>query len=427
VEVRECAVVLRGDAGDQELVAHVVAPGNPTAPSLRRHLRERLPGYMVPAEFAFLEALPRTPNGKLDRRALPNAVAVTRERDDSFVAPRSDLEVRLARIFETTLEVEPVGAHDDFFELGGHSLLAVRVVDRIEESFGRRIPLPTLFQEPNVAGVARALSQDGAPDIQSALVPLREGSGTPLFCISGIALYRALAQHLPGGRPVYGIYLEDEMTAVQTRQGPAPERFPQVSELAASYVSQIRETQPDGPYALAGVSFGGFLAFEIAQQLRASGGQVALLALLDTSWPSAVRRSKTAFVKNALRRLANEGPLAAIRHAAHRHLDGDRSHVKLRSGAIDLQEQRAVAFRQVVRAYQAEPYPGRMVLFRAANREMPAGYEMEPLLGWGALATGEFSTEDVPGSHLGILEEPNVQALAGRLGQLLDDPNQRDD
>ena len=83
-----------------------------------------------------------------------------------------------------------------------------------------------------------------------------------------------------------------------------------------------------------------------------------------------------------------------------------------------------MAFRQVVRAYRAEPYPGRMVLFRAANREAPAGYEMEPLLGWGGLATGEFSTEDVPGSHLGILEEPNVQELAARLGRLLDDQDQ---
>jgi len=418
-EVAECGVALRGRAGSQELVAYVVASGSPTAPSLRRHLRERLPSYMVPAEFAFVEALPRTPNGKLDRRALPSASTVTRERDDRFVAPRSDLEVRVARIFETTLEVEPVGTTDDFFELGGHSLLAVRVVDRVEASFGRRIPLPTLFQEPTVAGVARALMQEGAPDIQSALVPLREGSGTPLFCISGIALYRGLAQHLPGEQPVYGVYLEDELTAVQTGSGPAPERFPEIPELARGYVEKLREAWPDGPYALAGVSFGGFLAYEIAQQLRAAGGEVALLALLDSSWPDAVRRSKTAFVKNALRKIADEGAAEAIQHAARKLLGGDRSHVTLRAGAIDLQEQRALAFRRVVRSYAAQPYDGRVALFRALQREMPVGYEMEPLLGWESLLTGTLDLHDVPGSHLGILEEPNVEKLAALLGELL--------
>jgi amino acid adenylation domain-containing protein len=420
-EVADCGVALRGRTGAQELVAYVVSSGSPTAPSLRRHLRERLPSYMVPAEFAFVASLPRTPNGKLDRRALPTAMTVTRERDDTFVAPRSDLEVRVARIFEATLEVEPIGTNDDFFELGGHSLLAVRVVDRVEASFGRRIPLPTLFQEPTVAGVARALCEEGAPDIQSALVPLREGEGTPLFCISGIALYRSLAQHLPGTRPVYGIYLEDELTAVQIGTGPAPERFPEIQELAKGYVTKIREAQTEGPYALAGVSFGGFLAYEIAQQLRAGGADVALLALLDSSWPDAVRRSGAAFVKNALRRIADEGPAEALSHAARRLLGGDRSHVKLRAGAIDLQEQRAVAFRRVVRSYAAEPYPGRVALFRANDREMPAGYEMDPLLGWESLVTGELQIRDVPGSHLGILEEPNVETLAAQLGDLLDE------
>jgi aspartate racemase len=194
-----------------------------------------------------------------------------------------------------------------------------------------------------------------------------------------------------------------------------------VQQLAASYVAKIREAQPEGRYALAGVSFGGFLAYEIAQQLRAAGGDVDLLAILDSSWPTAVRRSKRAFVKNAWGRVVSEGVVSVIQQAARKHLVGDRSHVTLRAGAIDLQEQRALAFRRVVRAYAARSYDGRVVLFRAANREMPAGYEMDPLLGWGDLVTGELQIEDVPGSHLGILEEPNVQELASLLGGLLED------
>ena len=100
---------------------------------------------------------------------------------------------------------------------------------------------------------------------------------------------------------------------------------------------------------------------------------------------------------------------------------GDRSHVTLRAGAIDLQEQRALAFRKVVRAYDARPYAGEVVLFRAENRELPEGYEMEELLGWAGLLAGPLHIEDVPGSHLGILEEPNVQELAARLGRLLEE------
>jgi len=188
--VRDCAVMARQDTpGDTRLVAYVVLERiDPTAPSdprarLSAWLRERLPDFMMPAAFMFLEALPLTPNGKVDRRALPRPDR-TLVPGESFVVPRDEIELRLARIWEELLDVRPIGVHDNFFVLGGHSLLATRVATRVRGTLGVELPLRTLFEAPTIADLARAVREarpEGAVEEVPPIVPVPRGiSGSDL-------------------------------------------------------------------------------------------------------------------------------------------------------------------------------------------------------------------------------------------------------
>jgi non-ribosomal peptide synthetase component F len=155
--VRDAVVIAREDTpGDRRLVAYVV--GEARGPELRLALGERLPEYMVPSVFVLLEALPQTPNGKVDRKALPRPEGGGREA--GYVEPRTPVEKELAAIWSAVLGVENVGLNDNFFELGGHSLLATQVMARIRESFGvTEIPLRSLFQKPTLGELALAVTQ----------------------------------------------------------------------------------------------------------------------------------------------------------------------------------------------------------------------------------------------------------------------------
>jgi acyl carrier protein len=138
------------------LVAYVVAESAhaPTIGKLRASLKEKLPEYMVPTTYVLLEAMPLTPNGKIDRRALSTPGQTTRELDVNFVAPRTITEKEIARIWTEFLHVEQVGIHDNFFELGGHSLLATQIISRVLETLEVELPVASFFEAPTVAGLA---------------------------------------------------------------------------------------------------------------------------------------------------------------------------------------------------------------------------------------------------------------------------------
>jgi len=160
-DLRESVVVLREDGIDKRLVGYVVANENTevTATGLRSYLKEQLPEYMIPSAFVFLEKLPLTANGKVDRRALP---APEQERVDGaeYVAPRTIVEEVLVGLWEDVLRVKQVGMHDDFFELGGHSLLATQLMSRVRQSFAVEVALRSLFDGPTIAELAERIEQE---------------------------------------------------------------------------------------------------------------------------------------------------------------------------------------------------------------------------------------------------------------------------
>ena len=271
-EIRDQVVVARADAsGENRLVAYIV-PRNGSAPgpsALRAFLQQKLPAYMIPAAFVVLDALPLTANNKVDRKALPDPGATSGSRPRSDDAPMTEVEQKLATIWAKSLGLERVGLHDNFFELGGHSLMATGLFMRIEAEFGRVIPLATLFRAQTVAELAAVLNE--APDLnpEPRTLVIRRGDPhrPPLFLVHSLSgdlmVWRTLIGALDADLPVHGLTLP-------TKNG-VLEPFPDIEALAAYHVEQICAAKSEGPYHIAGFSFGATVALEIAQQLTASG------------------------------------------------------------------------------------------------------------------------------------------------------------
>ena len=261
----------------ERLVAYVVArEAQVAAAALRFHLAARLPAHMLPQGYVWLDALPRTPSGKLDRRALPEPV--WREAE-GYQAPQGAVEELLAALWAELLGIARIGRHDNFFDLGGHSLLAVQFVHRCRELPGITVSLRSLFEHPSLAQLARQAAQAEEQSRFSHLVPLQQSARQPpLFCIhpagGAVFCYLPLATALGRGQAVYGL----QATGLE----PGEPAARSVEQMAGDYLDEIRAVQPVGPYHLLGWSFGGVIAYEMACQLQAAGEKVALLALLDT-------------------------------------------------------------------------------------------------------------------------------------------------
>lgn len=274
--VRAAAVKAVPDAsGEKSLVAFVV-PCDETidlATTLPAFLRKQLPSYMVPAHYVAVASLPLTVSGKIDRTCLPvpPAAAATRPAD-SF----GELEQALMALWQDLLQLPEIGVDDNFFDLGGHSLLAFTMLARLRSMAIAEPTMSAFFAAPTIRGLAGLVRQARRPAF-SHLVPLRPGTGDPLFIVHGVfgnVLQLApLAMRLDTKRPVI---------ALQARGvDPALEPHRTVQAMAEAYLEAIRGMQPKGPYSLAGYSFGGLVAFEMACRLRVAGEPVALMALLE--------------------------------------------------------------------------------------------------------------------------------------------------
>ncbi|MFQ5610898.1 MAG: amino acid adenylation domain-containing protein [Anaerolineae bacterium] len=412
--VREAVVLARQTAhkpGEKELVAYVVpGPGQAAAGAdLRRYLKARLPDYMLPAAFVTLDRLPLTPTGKLDRRALPAPRPDPDRPADGYVAPRDLVELQLARLWEEVLDVRPVGVRDNFFELGGHSLLGARLFARIEEAFERRLPLATLFQAPTVEQQAAVLRRQGdptgLPGRWSSLVAVQPGgSRPPLFCVPGnlgnvFVDLGDLARYLGPDQPFYG--LQDGL------QNPA-----QIGALAARYLQEIRTVQPEGPYLLGGVCWGGVVAYEMAQQLRREGQPVALLAMVEPTPPPAPGlRTYASLAADLLGRVARRVGYHSRRFSQTNAVE---------RGAYARLKTKLVANMWAAAGYAPQPYRGQITLF--LTRESLAGGVGDSRLGWQDLAAGGAEVRPIPGDHESITrtgdaapDEAQIQALAEAL------------
>jgi amino acid adenylation domain-containing protein len=418
--VKEAVVVGKDDgAGGKRLVAYIVPEHGFLDPAvgeteLRELLRECLPAYMVPAVFVQLEKLPLNANGKVDRRALPAPQLAAAPAERRHVPPRDDLERRLARIWAEVMATGPVSVTDNFFDLGGHSLLAVRLMARIAGELEVSLPLAALFQAPTVKEMAALLRRREAHAEEQPLVTLRSGGELPpLFLVhpagGQVFCYADLVRELAPGQPVYGLQDTEPAGAKRTLAG-----------LAARYLREVRAVQPSGPYLLAGWSFGGRVAWEMARQLTAAREEVALVAMLDTGLvaPPASDTGDAELLAEVLGDLPLS--LAELRRAADplaALLARARETGSLPEGLTDEGARRLFdvfkAHLEVARTDRPQPYRGRVVFFAAA--EQPWETLADPAHGWDRLA-GDLELRRVPGDHVTMVRDPrNVKALARAL------------
>jgi amino acid adenylation domain-containing protein len=434
-EVRQCVVVVRQDTpGEKRVVAYVVPhEGHVLQPGrIRRQLRQQLPEYMVPAAVVQLGALPVTPNGKVDRLALPPPGDEAPAGLIGSVTPRNRLELQLTAIWEQVLGVAPIGVRDNFFDLGGHSLLALQIFGAIEQTFGKRLPMSLLLQAPTIELLADVLNQEGCTIRWDSLVAIQaRGTRPPIFLVPGVGgnvlVFAHLAKQLGHEQPVFGL----QARGLDGEARP----FTRVEEMAAHYVQEIRGVRPKGPYLIGGTCTGGAVAYEMAQQLMGQGEQVTL-AIMESWHPrshQAYRNAPPLFLRPTLYLLRKtirscreswqlpfrewhshwRGKIPSITN----RLEGRRFPVGNEEYYTDLVT--STTFHAVAR-YQPRPYPGCLLNVIAATRRLSSSTQ-DTRLTWNELALKGGQTVFIPAEDSGRLFMPvHVQELAHHLAAYFD-------
>src|SRR5450432_712336 len=431
-------IVNEENESDKRLVAYVVPEGEFNKDKVVSFLQSKLPSYMVPREYVQLKRIPLTPNGKVDRRTLPGPGLVSHSGTRKIRNPETEQQKLMAEIWMNALGLKQLSIDDNFFEIGGHSLIAVKVMRRIEEKTGNRLPITALFEAPTVEKLSLMLEQDEKPISWKSLVPIKpEGNKPPLYIVHGsgltVLVFRSLAMGLDPDQPVYGLQARG-LNGID-------EPFSSMEDIAAFYIQEILEQNPVGPYSLAGYSFGGIVAFEMAKQLRAKGREVNMLAIFDTNadnsvyldskplkWKKRIKRQWPKFkfilhsffknpggtlhyqflyVKNKMNKL-----LAAM-GLVKKEVDEDES----LEYADKINEQHGIAFRK----YIMKPYNGTIDLFRVKNRMY---FLDDPIhLGWKPFALQGLNVHEISGDHKTFLLAPNVQELSQLMREIINGRN----
>jgi amino acid adenylation domain-containing protein len=421
--VRETVVIATDISGDKRLVAYIVPAQNfiPTIIELRNFLKKKLPEYMVPSAFVVIEALLLTPNGKVDRRNLPAPGNSTNQTlDKAYIEPRNPTESTLAKIWTEVLNIERVSIHDNFFDLGGNSLLSITLMEQIHKQFERKLPLSILFLNPTIEGLANTLSPEINSPFWSPLVAIQpKGSNPPFFCVHpilGVVFpYYEVAYHLGTEQPFYGL----QPLGMDGEKSP----LTRIEDMAAYYIDALRAVQPNGPYFLGGWSFGGLVAFEMAQQLQKTGHKVALVAVLDTSAP--ISKNKPSFW-DGLKFLMNTVTLHIWPYFMdyfYLIADTDKPQSKLISKDSKKRILKELRSKSILRVFQAnsqaalsyvpQVYSSKITLLK--NSEQGITANQDPSMGWGELAGGGVEIYSIPGNHLTMLKKPHVQVLTEQL------------
>ncbi|MEQ9486031.1 amino acid adenylation domain-containing protein [Coleofasciculus sp. F4-SAH-05] len=436
-QIREAVVIARTEkSGGKQLVAYFVSTQEKPSPrSLRSFLKESLPDYMIPAAFVSLDSLPLTPNGKVNRRALPAPNPASFGGETTFIAPRNHLEQQLAKIWSDLLDIDKIGINDNFFERGGHSLLALKLMGKIQHQFGQTLPLTTLFTSPTIAELANVISH-AEVESYSAIVPIQtQGSKPPFFCVhpagGNVLCYLKLADYLGTDQPFYGLQAQG------FNQG--EEALTQVEDMAHLYVKAIREVQPEGPYQIGGWSFGGIVAYEIAQQLQKQGEEVSRLAILDSWVPIILDQAKkiddhylVGVCSRVFGGMFGQDNLVSPDELQGLTVPEQIDYILAKAQQVGVfptegnQEQNRrildvlVGTLKATYAYKRQPYPSKVTVFRAQEKHLHAP---DPQLVWvelfAILDAKEIDVIPVPGHHYSFILEPNVRVLAERLAACL--------
>lgn len=452
-DVKEAIVIAqKGDIDSEQLVAYVVPQQGrfPNINKLRRFLQKELSGDILPDTLVILDVMPVAPDGKVDISGLPAPKMARPELGVDFVAPRDELEIRLAEIWEETLGITPIGIKDDFFQLGKHSLVAMSLFAHIQRLFGKDLPMTTLFQAPTIEQLANVMRQKETSTPWSSMVTIQTGGSKPPFffihgCGGEVFFTGRLATYLGSDQPFYGL----------RARGVYGEKPPHnsIEEMAADYIEEIRKIQPRGPYFIGSAGGGSFVVYEIAQQLLAQSEKIGLLILIDailherpfqTDSPARNMSNITGLVssvKNQPKPTASrKGLVHYIRRSFYHLWHGQLKRIITGKARVKIEKYRwrfaysfiarrfkfiqrrinyvehvIITLSRATRRYKPKVYPGYITYFLAEWRKN--AFESD----WYQLAGGGIDIHIVPGHHTTIWKEPNVHILAERLKACLNE------
>jgi amino acid adenylation domain-containing protein len=403
------------------LVAHVVpaadAPEEDEA--WRQALARQLPMHMVPSMFMRHAALPHLPNGKVDRKALPEPDA-SRLPQTPLMGPRDAVELSVLQLWEEILGRQGFGILDNFFDLGGHSLKAIRMLGRIQQTFGITLSVSALTQTPTVEAVAAAIRAQ-TPASTSSLVAIQPlGIRPPIYFVhaagGSVMCYHELARHMSPEQPVFGLQAQ----GIEAGTHAAPD----LPAMARHYIDEIRAVQPQGPYRLAGWSMGGNIVYEMANQLMLQGEGVALLGFLDSSTnvfddPTPLRDNAAVLAEmfgnefdvtaDMLRTLPQDNLIETAVSMAE-------SHQWLPPGfTVDQAHRILHVYRSSetsIKQHKPQPLTCEAVLYRT-HEKIEGEEDNDPEdRGWGTLIGGGLTIHPVPGNHINMVMAPHSQVLA---------------
>lgn len=439
-EIADAGVLQRSNAtGDSVIVANVVLRresteiDSDTVERIRNRLAESLPAAMLPTAYVAYKALPRNKNGDLDRQALLRLRPGGEAAKD--LQASGDIEIRLVDMWRSMLEVPLIVVTDNFFEMGGHSLLAARMLTQIENTFGRRIPLATLFAAPTIRELAKVLAQPDARafDFRQMVTLQPNGSKPPLIAINNTGNYYLLAKYLGPNQPFISLQVFDPSTK--------GEQMPlSIEEVAAEYVRLIRRVQPDGPFNLMGWCVAGALSFEIARQLADAQQKVAHLFLMDSWIPRYIDRQpplrrfissyslrwqltwqdwgKAKSVGEFLRKRISVQKVKRLWSRLTRQTQYVDDDAFAQQTGEDYDRWLLSYLQGLTAKYEPGPYSGVVTLFRSTKE--PTGLLFDPEAGWGRVTTAGVKLYKVTGDHFTMFQSKGAVEMAEIIGALID-------
>lgn len=431
----ESAVVLAKDDknGKKMLIGYVVAKNTFDKETVTEYLKAKLPEYMVPTLWVEMQNLPLNINGKIDRKALSDQ-DIPEQISRPYSPPLTDNEKVMANIWQEVFGMEKIGIHENFFELGGHSLMALQIMSRFEKQTGKKLSPATLFRNPTISSMLAPVAKtDSTSPNWKSLVPIKStGNKIPLYIVHGSGLYvlnfKELANYVDKEQPLFGLQpaeLNDAEITMTT-----------LADLAGHYISEILEHNPNGPYAIAGYSFGGYVAVEMEKQLTEMGKEVKMLGIFDTNAENNFynKSFKVTILKKIIRQFPKmiwisksliKNPADTIEYqyqlfVKKLHQFGKRIGVveEPKTDAIydqikEINEKQHLA----LKSYNIQPFNNHVYLFKAKKRI----YFVDDFkyLGWQKYATKGVKVFDVPGDHETMLHQPNVIEFGKKLQEAL--------
>ncbi len=450
--VRSCVMVVREDqSGDQRIVAYIVAAKKSAVQidELRRLLKAKLPHYMIPSAIVSMVSFPLTTSGKIDRSALPPPEPSTVQSECISAAPKTQTDKVLAGIWSELLGVQQVGIRDNFFDLGGHSLLIIRLINEVRKRLGFALRVSEVLQNPTIELLARLISESRATGADPRVVRLQEGSqGTPLYFIGAGPDESGLAKMMGQGQAVFGTEVPLPLAWIKAVTEAETSALPNIEQLVAPHVAALSAHVRSSSFMLAGHSFKGIIAVEVARQIQSQGGRVEAVLLFDTwarlprfsdlvryfrqqdresdpSQPLSLRRLRA--MSTYLRKSFLVGMLVA-RHVAksilHALLRKSKLTVFLDENGVPI-EWKVISRLQdnIMKTYQPPRTSVKGVLFRAGNENEVIDGILGEDMGWTEVFGGGLKVITTTGNHLSMIRSSeHKRTLAEAIKEHLSNP-----